>query len=216
MDILLPRTTILSHSYCQPISLREYICITDNPTNGNIQTIVQTLGFSNTITLLITAPVYVFGFITALANSLIANRTSYRTVLIIWPLAVDIIGNVMVISSRATAVRYVGMFLMCAGSYSAFHVVQAWIASTIPRTRTKRAIVYALVNLFGNSSNIYGSYFFPSKDAPMYWAGGVTLSGFAAGGMVMAAVLGGYLHWLNCRARKDEERDGVKRYIYIW
>ncbi|KAI2814343.1 hypothetical protein CBS63078_5247 [Aspergillus niger] len=104
-------------------------------------TIVKTLGFSNIITLLITAPVYVFGFITALGNSFIANRTSQRAVLIAWPLIVDIVGNVMVISSRATAVRYIGMFLMCAGSYSAFNVVQAWIASTIPRTRTKRAIV---------------------------------------------------------------------------
>lgn len=128
----------------------------------------------------------------------------------------DIIGNVMVISSRVTAVRYVGMFLMCAGSYSAFNVVQAWIASTIPRTRTKRAIVYALVNLFGNSSNIYGSYFFPTSDSPQYKPGGITLSAFAAGGIVLSLVLGGYLHLLNVKAKKAEEQDGQPRYKYIW
>jgi hypothetical protein len=166
--------------------------------------------------LLIIAPVYIFGFITALGNSLIASRTDQRFILIAWPLCVDIVGNIMVISSRVTAVRYTGMFLMCAGSYSAFSVVQAWIASTIPRTRTKRAIVYALVNLFGNSSNIYGSYFFPTKDSPQYRPGGITLSSFAAGGIVLSFALAAYLHWLNVTARKAEEQDGQTRYKYIW
>ncbi|PLB52342.1 MFS general substrate transporter [Aspergillus steynii IBT 23096] len=179
-------------------------------------TIVKTLGFNNMMTLLITAPVYVFGFITALGNSLIANRTNQRAILIVWPLCIDIVGNIMVISSQATAVRYTGMFLMCAGSYSAFNVVQAWIASTIPRTRTKRAIVYALVNLFGNSSNIYGSYFFPTSDSPQYRPGGIILSSFAAGGIVMSLLLAGYLHLLNVRSRKAEDQDGHIRYKYIW
>ncbi|CAI7608903.1 unnamed protein product [Penicillium bialowiezense] len=179
-------------------------------------TIAKTLGYSDNVTLLIIAPVYIFGFITALGNSLIATKTDHRAILIVWPLCVDIIGNVMVISSHVTAVRYVGMFLMCAGSYSAFNVVQAWIASTIPRTRTKRAIVYALVNLFGNSSNIYGSYFFPTSDSPQYKPGGITLSAFAAGGIVLSLVLGGYLHLLNVKAKKAEEQDGQPRYKYIW
>ncbi|KAL4994233.1 MFS general substrate transporter [Aspergillus recurvatus] len=120
-------------------------------------TIAGTLGLSQIITLLVIAPAYVCGSLVSLGNSLIANHTDQRAVLIVWPLCVDIVGNVMVIAAHTTAVRYIGMFLMCAGSYSAFNVVQAWIASTTPRTRTKRAVVYALVNLFGNSSNIYGS-----------------------------------------------------------
>lgn len=108
------------------------------------------------------------------------------------------------------------MFLMCAGSYSAFNVVQAWIASTVPRTRTKRAVVYALVNLFGNSSNIYGSYFFPSSDAPQYRMGGIILSSFAAGGIVLALSLGFWLRRVNIQATREEERDGQPRYKYIW
>lgn len=133
-----------------------------------------------------------------------------------WPLCVDIIGNIMVISSHSTAVRYTGMFLMCAGSYSAFNVVQAWIASTVPRTRTKRAVTYALVNMFGNSANIYGSYFFPSHDAPQYRSGGIILSSFAAGGVVTALVLGLYLHRENEKAKKEEERLGRPQYMYLW
>lgn len=181
-----------------------------------MQSIVSTLGFNNTITLLITAPVYFFGFFTSLGNSLVAMYSHKRAVLIMWPLAVDIIGNVMVICSHNTAVRYVGMFLMCAGSYSAFNVVQAWIASTVPRTRTKRAVVYALVNLLGNSANIYGSYFFPSKDAPQYRTGGIILSSFAAAGILFSAGLGVWLWNLNAKAEKEEQRDGVPRYRFLW
>ncbi|KAK5789705.1 hypothetical protein VI817_008828 [Penicillium citrinum] len=175
-----------------------------------------TLGFNNTITLLITVPVYVFGFLTALGNSFIAQYTDKRAILIMWPLAVDIVGNVLVICTHSTAPRYVGMFLMCAGSYSAFNVVQAWIASTVPRTRTKRAIVYALVNLFGNSSNIYGSYFFPSSDAPQYRMGGIILSSFAAGGIILAAGLGFWLRDSNKKILREEEQDGQIRYKYLW
>ncbi|KXT06862.1 hypothetical protein AC578_7271 [Pseudocercospora eumusae] len=107
---------------------------------SDVDSIVKTLGFGTTPTLLITAPVYFFGFFAAMGNSPIAAQTNWRSPLIVWPLIIDIVDNVMVISSPSTAVRYTGMFLMCAGSYFAFNIVQAWVASTVPRTRTKRVI----------------------------------------------------------------------------
>ncbi|KAJ5279859.1 hypothetical protein N7478_005231 [Penicillium angulare] len=166
-----------------------------------MDSIVKTLGFSSTVTLLITAPVYVFGFFTSFGNSLLPQHTDKRAILIVWPLIVDIVGNVMLITTRSTAPRYVGMFLMCAGSYSAFNVVQAWIASTVPRTRTKPAIMYAMVNLFGNSSNIYWSYFFPSSDEPQYRMGGIILS----------LGLGLWLRQMNKKASQQESMDGQRR-----
>jgi type IV secretory pathway VirB9-like protein len=78
--------------------------------------IVQTLGYGQITTLLLTAPVYIAGFISSLGNSLIAQRTGKRAILIVWPLALDIVGNVMVITSHVTAVRYTGMV-----SYFAFY-----------------------------------------------------------------------------------------------
>jgi len=177
--------------------------------------IVQTLGYGNIRSLLLTSPVYIFGFFTSLGNSLIAQRTGLRAVLIMWPLTLAIVGNAMVIASHATAVRYTGMFLMCAGSFSAFNVLEAWVGSTIPRTRTKRAITYALVNMLGNLSNIYGAYFFPSKDAPQYVHGGIILSAFALGGVGFAAALGLYLKRENRKAAEKEDVDGVVRYRYL-
>jgi Major Facilitator Superfamily len=177
--------------------------------------IVNTLGYGNIQSLLLTAPVYVFGFCTSLGNSLIAQKTGHRAILIIWPLTLAIVGNAMVVSSHSTTARYVGMFLMCAGSFSAFNVVEAWVGSTVPRTRTKRAVTYALVNMLGNLSNIYGSYFFPSKDSPQYVPGGIALSSFALGGIIFAAILGLYLRRLNKQATEAENEDGAIRYKYL-
>jgi hypothetical protein len=79
------------------------------------------------------------------------------------------------------------------------------------------AIIFEiLVNLFGNTSNIYGSYFFPSSDSPQFRNGGIILSSFAAGGVVLAIVFALYLHRLNMKAEKLEEVDGQIRYKYIW
>ena len=179
-------------------------------------TIVKTLGYGKIDSLLLTAPVYVFGFITSLSNALVAQRTGKRAILIMWPLTVDIIGNIMVVASHTTAVRYIGMFLMCAGSFSAFNVIQAWIGSTVPRTRTKRAVTYAMVNMIGNLSNIYGAYFFPSSSSPQYIPGGVALSSFAFSGVIAAASFAMYLRYLNKKATEAENQDGEIRYKYIY
>ncbi|RDW66652.1 putative major facilitator superfamily permease-4 [Coleophoma crateriformis] len=177
--------------------------------------IIQTLGYNSTVSLLLTAPVYVFGFFTSVGNSLIAARTGVRGFLIMWPLTLAIVGNIMVIKSHVMPVRFTGMFLMCAGSFSAFNVLEAWVGSTVPRTRTKRAVAYALVNMLGNTSNIYGSYFFPSSTAPQYVPGGIALSSFAAGGIVFAIILRQYLNHLNKKATLAENEDGVARYKYL-
>jgi MFS family permease len=157
-----------------------------------------------------------FGFVTALGNAFLAERTNQRASLVVWPLLLDIVGNIMVIGTHTMAPRYVGMFLMCAGSFSAFNVLEAWVASTVPRTRTKRAVVYALVNLLGNSSNIYGSYFFPTSDAPQYRTGGIILSSFAGAGAIVAAAFGAWLRHLNVQATRQEQIDGQSRYKYLW
>ncbi|CCG84471.1 protein of unknown function [Taphrina deformans PYCC 5710] len=178
-------------------------------------TIVKTLGKDTTTTLLLTAPPYFAGFFTSLINSLVAAKTGKRTILIVWPLVVAAIGDIIVISTLKTAPRYFGMFLMVIGSYSAFNVVLSWVSATIPRPQTKRAVSLAMVNMIANCSNIYGSYFFPSKSGPKYRSGGIALIAFALAGAVLACVLGAILHRENKKTEALERQDGVKRYKYL-
>jgi len=179
-------------------------------------TIVKTLGYGKIDSLLLTAPVYVFGFFTSLGNAFVAARTGHRAILIMWPLAVDIIGNVMVISTHSTQVRYIGMFLMCAGSFLAFNVLKAWVGNTVLRRRTKRAITYAIVNMIGNTANIYGVYFFPTTDSPLYIPGEITLSSFAFAGIIPAKMFGLYLRHLNKKTTEAENDDRVIRYKFLY
>lgn len=46
--------------------------------------------------------------------------------------------------------------------------------------------------------------------------GGIILSSFAAGGIVLAMILGFWLRHLNKTAQRAEERDGQQRYMYYW
>lgn len=49
--------------------------------------------------------------------------------------------------------------------------------------REKRAISIALINGFGNLSSVYGSFFWPASDAPLYHTGfaiTTALMGFSA------------------------------------
>lgn len=95
----------------------------------------------------------------------------------------------MVVASHLKAVRYTGMFMICAGPFSSFNILEAWVGSTIPRTRTKRAVAYALVNMLGSTANICGSYSFPFHSVPRYVNGEINLSCFAVGGICFAIIL---------------------------
>jgi hypothetical protein len=77
-------------------------------------------------------------------------------------------------------------------------------------------VAYALINMIGNASNIYGSYFFPLLDALQYRRGGIILSAFAGACMVFAMVLGFLLRRLNKQAEAEERRTGVLQYKYLW
>jgi hydrogenase/urease accessory protein HupE len=57
--------------------------------------------------------------------------------------------------------------------------------------REKRAVCIAAINGVGNLSSVYGSFFWPSTDAPRYIMG----FGITTGLMAVAGVLAGFAKW---------------------
>jgi hypothetical protein len=53
----------------------------------------------------------------------------------------------------------------------------------------KRAVIIAMVNCVGSISSIYGSYLWPSTDAPKYTKEIATVSSFIGFGMLLVASL---------------------------
>lgn len=139
--------------------------------------VVSTLGYDHVETLLLTAPVWTATFICNLLILWSASRTKERCFHMIGSMCLTIIGNIILISVHLRGPRFFGMFLMAMGAQPAFMIILAWIPNTFPRPLGKRAAIIAIVNMIGNTSNIYGAYLYPSSAAPQYVFGGATIAG---------------------------------------
>jgi hypothetical protein len=121
-------------------------------------TVVQTLGYNNIISLLLTAPPYVLCVMTAFANAWHADRTGERYFHITLPLWLCVASFIIAASTTATAPRYFAMMLMVPSVYTGYVVALAWISNTLPRPPAKRAAALAAINAVSNCSSIYASY----------------------------------------------------------
>lgn len=198
--------------------------ITAQSFNNFFPSIVGTLGYSDTITLLLTAPPYFAAFICSLCISFHAAHTQERGLHIAIPLLFSFLGNLLVSAHHhslsnaptkltgqamfvpTTGGRYFSMFLMTAGSYSPYNLCVSWLSSSLPRPKAKRAAALAIMNLMGAGvAHFYTSYMFPDSQQPRYYAGGGIMSGACLLCAVMALVIKWHLRKEN--KRMDEEED---------
>ncbi|KAF8066034.1 MFS general substrate transporter [Lyophyllum atratum] len=148
-----------------------------------LPTITQTLGYSTTVTLLLTFPPWAF-----------ATLLSYGFALL---------GYVVALTAKTTAGKYVSLFLMCTG-YSGGIILVGWISSCIPRPPVKRAAAIALVIGLGSFGSIPGAYFWPSKWGPKYWQSFVIEICFIVLSWLIMLVYRQYLVSLNKTLEKGE------------
>lgn len=139
-------------------------------------TIVKSLGYGDTETLLLTVPVWFATLLAALGVSYHSSRSQERSIHIACSMLVGAVGNVVAITTTGVGPRFLAMFLMPMGVLPAFQMILAWITSSFPRPLAKRAVVVAATGMFGNLSSIYGSYMYPATDGPMYVPAGVGLA----------------------------------------
>ncbi|TRM64282.1 MFS general substrate transporter [Schizophyllum amplum] len=136
-------------------------------------TITKTLGFSTTITLLLTFPPWAFATIFALVNSWHSDRTGEKFFHIALSYGFALLGYIVALSSDTIAGKYVSLFGMCMG-FSGGIVTLGWISSSLPRPPVKRAASIAFVNAFANIGQIPTSYLWASNWGPKYWQSFVT------------------------------------------
>ncbi|KAF5005261.1 hypothetical protein FDECE_8247 [Fusarium decemcellulare] len=141
-------------------------------TSNFFPSVVQTLGYGKTASLLLTAPPYFLGLIFSIANNWSADRLQNSSFHVMWPLALAIVGFVVGAAALQTGPRYFAMMLM-----------------TMLRPRIKRAAAVAFVNAFGNISQVWTSYLWPDSDKPRYVLAMSVNSGFALGTIILALVM---------------------------
>ncbi|VUC25970.1 unnamed protein product [Clonostachys rosea] len=158
-------------------------------TSNFFPSVVQTLGYNRTNTLLLTAPPYILGLIISISNNWSADRLKNSSFHVMWPLALAIIGFVVAAATLQVGPRYFAMMLMVGGGHGANAVVLAWTQKTMLRPRIKRAAAVAFVNAFGNISQVWTSYLYPDTDKPRYVLAMSVNSAFALGTIILALVM---------------------------
>jgi MFS family permease len=106
-------------------------------------TIVKSLGYSSKITLLLTAPPYVFSAILGISNSLHSDKTKERWLHVMWPQVFCSIGFIISATTLNIGARYTATFMMMS-VYGSFGCILSWIATTLPRPASKRAVSFAV------------------------------------------------------------------------
>jgi MFS family permease len=127
--------------------------------------VVNSLGFSRTVTLCITAPPYLLCIICLVVVGWSSDKRHDRTWHTVCAMSVTILANIIALATTNVAARYFAMMLMPGSFYSATIVLLSWISTSVVGPDIKRAIAIAMINSFANSANIWTSYLYK---APRY------------------------------------------------
>ncbi|KAH8880528.1 MFS general substrate transporter [Thozetella sp. PMI_491] len=184
--------------------------ITAQSFNNFFPSIVGTLGYDGTTTLLLTSPPYFFAFIVSLCVSFHAAHRRERGWHIAVPMIFALLGNLLAMFVPSNGARYFSMFLMTGGSYAPYNLCVSWLSASLPRPRAKRAAALAIVNFMAAGvAHFYTSYMFPDSQQPRYYAGGGVMSGACLVCAGTALYLKHYLRKQNKKLEEAEQRGVV-------
>jgi len=149
-------------------------------------TVVQTLGFSQTITLALTCPPYLIAGAVTIAVSWSSGKFNERTWHITISKIVATIGFFVACAPIGTAGRYVAMIVFTIGTYGVNSLILGWCGSTCGQTPEKRAVAIGIVTTIMNASFIWTPYLWPKSDAPRYIIALTSSAGFSIATFLLA------------------------------
>ncbi|PWN95307.1 MFS general substrate transporter [Tilletiopsis washingtonensis] len=132
--------------------------------------VVNTLGFSRLITLVLTCPPYLIAGVVSVLVSLSSGRFNERTYHILICKLVATVGFVTAAaaSPSQTAGRYVAMCIFTIGTYGVNSIVLGWASTVCSQSKEKKAVTIAMMTSWSNASFIYTPYLFRNADKPRY------------------------------------------------
>ncbi|AAS54464.2 AGL026Wp [Eremothecium gossypii ATCC 10895] len=130
--------------------------------------VVETLNYSRTKTLLLTAPPFFIAMICTWCWARHSDITQERFFHMLIPVPVAIMTYLVAMLSTKTAPRYFAMCLMPASIYSSYIICISWISHIVPRPPLKRAVSLAMMNTVANVMLIWNGFLYPKHSAPSY------------------------------------------------
>lgn len=169
---------------------------------------------NRTITLILTAPPYLFGAVISFLVAYSSDRFNERGWHISAPMAVAIIGFIISAATLNNPVRYFASFLYCSGAFAANAAVYSWAASSLNQTPEKRACATAIVNLLSQFGNIWSPYFFPASHGPRYVMAMLLMMAFSALSIVASLLMKYLLKKANKKLLAEAEDTGRQPQLY--
>jgi cyanate permease len=122
-----------------------------------LPTIIKDLGYKTATTQLLTVPIYVIGAAYGITVAYLADNAKKRTPVLFLSLSISLVGFIMCIASKSSAVVFAGIFFATTGVYGA-HPANIAIISNNLAPNAKRAagtgIHFALGNLAGRKFSL--------------------------------------------------------------
>ncbi|KAL4069102.1 MFS general substrate transporter [Scleroderma citrinum] len=130
-------------------------------------TLVATMGYGPTVSLLLCSPPWILGAVTSLFVMRHSDATRERFWHTTGPALMAAIGFIISTLTMNTAIRYLSLFFM-AQSLVSFIIAMTWLNNSIPESSSKRAVAIAFVNAFSGFGDIGGSYIWVASWGPSY------------------------------------------------
>ncbi|CAF1233669.1 unnamed protein product [Adineta steineri] len=151
-------------------------------------TIAQGLGFRSYRAQLMTAPPYVFAFITTMTTAYFSDRYTRRAIFIMFWLIIAITGFIILIASQNLNVKYFAVFLATGGISPCIAICVTFISCNIS-PHTKRATALAFMISVGNCGGVISGQIYRSQDGPRFILGHAINLGFCVLGLVSVIIL---------------------------
>ncbi|KAF9018374.1 MFS general substrate transporter [Hymenopellis radicata] len=153
-----------------------------------IPTLVGQMGYTGISQQYMTIPIYMVALVSILTFCFVSDFRKERGNYVSLTSFIAGISFIIVVSVNNDHVKYAFLCFAVGGVYATCPLTLLWVSSVIDHPAEKRAVAIALVNGLGNSASIYGSFLWPSTDAPRYVQGFATTTAFVLALCIMAQV----------------------------
>ena len=183
--------------------------------NNFFPTVIGSLGFNRTITLVLTCPPYLVSGAAGVIVGISSGKFNERTWHITGSMGLAMIGFIISCATMNVAARYVSCFMFASGAYAVNSCILGWVSATLGQTNEKKAVSLSIVNVVANASYIYTAYLYLKSDGPKYLTAMSSNAAFAFGTIVCAWGMRGWLIKTNKKlAASDSQSDNGVRYAY--
>ncbi|KAJ4193891.1 hypothetical protein NW767_010130 [Fusarium falciforme] len=168
-----------------------------------LPTVMETLGYSRTITLVLTCPPYLLAATVGIVIAWTSGRWNERTWHITICKCIVMAGFIIPAATYNLGARMFGIFLFVGFSFGINNLLLAWISATLGQTNEKKSVALAICNTFGNVASVYTPYIWPKSDGPRYLKAWMASIAFSIGVIVIAWAMRITLQRQNKKMRRD-------------